>query len=208
MRRSRRRTLILCLLLAFVGVARTARTADDRAPRLDTPIDSPIGATFQARGRDPGAPRSLVLWRWNGARFRRVARTRSRSNGRFDFGEQPISTSEAAFHVSARGVAPNTDHLLRIDQPVPAPVVLEAGVGSDEIVFVPARFEGEIRILDADTRQLLDRRPIEVSGARSFRFPLTELGSRIRPRALEIEQVLEDGRRSAPAFIKLSAPED
>jgi hypothetical protein len=136
------------------------------------------------------------LWRWDGTRFMKLASTRSDANGRFDFGEQALPSSDVYFHVSVRNADTNTDHLLRIERPVPAPIVVSGGLGSGEIILAPAHPGGEIRIYDADSGRLILRKVVEARTR--YRVPLDLFAELPRPwpLALSIEQVLDNGRRS------------
>jgi len=102
MRHSARSPLVLMLSSLFLAVALSSGAADDSSPRLDPPGKLEGVHSYRATGADPGGPRPLVLWRWDGMRFIRLATTRSDSNGRFDFGEQTLPSGDVYFHVSIR----------------------------------------------------------------------------------------------------------
>lgn len=194
MRRSNPGTLVLLLASLNVMLAAPASADADRPPRLDPPDAAELRHGYRATGTDPNAPRPLVLWRWDGFRFLRVASTRSEPDGRFDFGEQTLPSSEVDFHVSLRDDAPDIDRMLRIERPVPAPIVVLGGLGTSEIILAPAARSGELRIYDAQSGRLLLRRPVA-----SHNHVCVDLSAELPrpwPAALAIEQVLDDGRRS------------
>ena len=144
-----------------------------------------------------------MLWRWDGARFFKLAATRSDANGRFDFGEQTLPSSDVYFHVSIRNERANTNRLLHIERPVPAPVVVSGGLDSGEIVVVPAHPGGEIRIYDADSGRIILRRAVEARTRHRVSLDLIAELPRPWPVALWIEQILDDGRRSEREYWPL-----
>ena len=207
MRRSYPSALILLLSSLSLAVALPSGAGEDRLPRLDPPGSLEDLHSYRATGTDPSGPRPLVLWRWDGTRFIKLASTRSDTNGQFDFGEQALPSNEVYFHVSVRNEGASTDHLLRIERPVPAPVVVAGGLGSGEIIFAPAHPGGEVRIYNADTGRLILRKPVEARTR--FRVSLDLLAELPQPwpSALAIEQVLDNGRRSERQHWPLDRPE-
>ena len=215
MRRSYRSTLIFArsvlpvlsalsvLSVLSLWVASPSQAGQDRLPLLDSPSTLEGRNSYRATGTDPGGPRPLVLWRWDGTRSIRLASTRSDSHGRFDFGEQALPSKDVYFHVSIRDERPEPIRLLPIKRRVPAPVVISGGLGVDEIVLAPAHPSGEIRVYDADSGRLILRKPVE--SRTRYRVTLdfvADLGQPW-PAALLIEQILDDGRRSAGLYWPL-----
>jgi len=206
MRRSNRSLLILVLGLAAtlpVATAPRLARADEEPPRLDAVPFRIEANSFRAVGFDPAAPRPLVLWRWDGERFFRVATTRSQTWGRFDFGQQPIPSGDAYFHVSAVGALPDPDRLLHVERRTPAPVIQSGGLETGELVLVPARLEGELWIRDADSGRLLLRKAVDPRARYRVWVDLDDELPRPWPRALEIEQRLDDGRASESEILPL-----
>lgn len=212
MRRSNRRTLVLTLILfrwlssLSPAVALAADLGDDRPPRLDSPSSLEGVHSYRARGFDPGGPRPLTLWRFDDLGFLRLASTASDASGRFDFGEQTLPTHEVYFHVSIQNEEPDPTRLLRIERPVPAPLILPGGLGSSEIDLALTDRGGEIRIYDAESGRLLLRKPVGSGTHFSLSIDLRREIPGPWPVALSIEQVLEDGRRSDRQYWPLDFP--
>lgn len=196
MRRADRITLVSLLICLCAGVPHVAFGDESPPPLLDSPSARDTGASHRATGTDPAAPRPLVLWSWDGRQFSRLASTRSDSQGRFDFGEQPLTALGVYFQVSALGSEPTTEHLLHIERPLPAPVILLGGLDPFEITVAPAYPGGELRIYDAETGRLLLRKSLEPTAAPSASIDLRDELPQPCPTALAIEQVMDDGRRS------------
>ncbi len=206
MRRSIRNAIGLVFSLSWsfsLAIALPSAAEEDPWPRLDSPGALQDVLSYRAVGSDPGGPRPLVLWRWDGAHFIRLASTRSNSNGRFDFGEQALPSGDAYFHVAIRNEIARTDRLLRIERPVPAPVIVSGGLGSGELTFAPARRGGEIRIYDATSNRLILRKPVEVPVGTPVSLDLMAELPRPWPTALSFIQVLDDGRRSDRGYWPL-----
>ena len=214
MRRSNRSTLgvatcFVSLLFAIVAGSGEPdpNVGEDRWPRLDSQIELASGPSAHITGTDPGAPRPLVLWFWDGSRFSRIATTRSDQRGRFDFGSLPIPSSGTFLHVSLRGAPPEPARLLRLEPPLPAPVLVSGGLdiaSRGEIVLAPAIPRGEIRVHDARTRILLLRESVDPVDRGRITLDLSEHLARPWPASLSIEQVLDDGRRSARLVLEVA----
>lgn len=204
---------VLGLDVSWVVVALAIWTApialaqDERPPRLDPPelqnANEPSGDSYRATGIDPAGPRTLVLWRWHENGFTRLDSTRSGPDGRFDFGEQPLPAVETWFHVAALGVDPAREHLVRVERRLRAPRVLSAGPASPSILLVPTEGGGELRIYDATNGRLILRWAIGGPEGASDSLDLLDELPVPRPPAIEIEQVLDDGRRSERAYWRI-----
>jgi len=188
-------------------IASTSLAEDERPARLDPPgAQSSNPSTtegYRARGTDPAGPRELVLWRWHENGFTRLASTRSRPDGRFDFGEQPLPAVETWFHVAPHGVEPEAEGLVRIERRLRAPRVLPDGQLTSSIYLVPAADGGEFRIYDATSGRLLLRRDIEPRDRPSDALDLQSELPSPPPSAITIEQVLDDGRRSERTYWRI-----
>jgi hypothetical protein len=207
MRRIHRQSLSAALAIATLWFASPSIGRDDLSPRLDPPGSrsgepSPH-ATYRAAGRDPDAPRALVLWRWHDDRFIRLASGRSRIDGRFDFGEQPLPSPRVYFHVSVADTAPDAEFLMVVERRVPAPLVLADAPDSTRIFLVAAEPGGEFRFHDADSGRLLLRKPVVGRDGDPVSLDLSDELSGAWPNALRIEQVLDDGRRSDTQYWRL-----
>jgi hypothetical protein len=203
MRRTNRKSLISALVAVCLFIGLRSSANDDLSPRLNTPRSEMGSASYRATGSDPRAPRRLVLWRFDGARFYRIATTRSDPTGRFDFGEQPLPDDENYFHVAAQGIPAKTDALLRIERRIPAPVLLAGGLDGSELSIAPAFRQGEIRIYDAGSGRLLLRQPVDAHGRDRVLVDLDAELVEPWPAALLLQQVLDDGRRSAKEYLRL-----
>jgi hypothetical protein len=182
--------------------------AAQAAPRLRLPPPDPNAVSFVAEGWDPGAPRPLVLWRWDGRAFVRLGETRSNASGRFDFGELPIALGEVYLDVAPRGTPPSTRRMQAVGREDPAPRLTSAsGIGGSEIQVQVARREGELRVYAASDRRLLLRVAIDPTLAGALDLDLgRELGPR-PPRAVWLEQVLANGTRTPAAYWRLDHAE-
>lgn len=188
-------SLALSLALATVLPAR----GDDTNPAVLDPAREPLSeATFRAVGFDRAPPRELVLWRFDGETYHRIAETRSESDGRFDFGIQTLPLVRADFGVTGRGEPPDASHFRRYERVVPAPVVAAEATEDDELYILTSRAEGEIWIHDHDTGRLLARVAVDGSSQHGTSLDLARTLPRNRPRAIALEHVLGDGRRSLP----------
>ncbi|HEB89010.1 MAG TPA: hypothetical protein ENI85_05525 [Deltaproteobacteria bacterium] len=210
MRRSHPKSLIGLSCLAVFGLAVTARSDDREAPgpRLDPLEDFAAGSIARVVGTDPGAPRNLVLWLWDGAEFSRVAGTRSRRSGRFDFGIRTLPGEGGGFDVALEEQPPDPDRVVLAEPPLIAPMLVSGGPDFDhpiELVIAPAIPRGELRVYDRRTRRLLLRAPVDPHDRGRVTLDLAEHLARPWPETISIEQVLEDGRRS-PGLIWRLAP--
>jgi hypothetical protein len=177
-----------------------AASAQDGGPpraTLEAPVAPVEGSTFHAKGSDPAAPRTLVLWRWTGQSFLRTAETRSSNDGAFDFGLQPLPLAHADYVVTPTGEAPGRDELLGIERSLPAPIVADEDPADAVLLVRPARAEGEIQVRDAGTGQLLARIEVDPDSVRGTAIDLSAALPHVWPEAISIEQRLLDGRRSA-----------
>jgi hypothetical protein len=68
-------------------------------PSLDPVARAPGAATVTVEGRDPAAPRALVLWRIEAGRAARLVSAESTSDGRVSFGE--VALPRGAFELAA-----------------------------------------------------------------------------------------------------------
>ncbi len=206
MRRSHQRLLTGLLALAWLLSAPSgdARAEGPPRPRLAALEIASDAQTVRARGSDPAGPRALELWSWREGRFARLARTRSAADGRFDFGELPVPHEALWLAVSARGRRPHERDRIRVERGLAAPrLVPELGEPARELAIHPARREGELRIRDARSGRLLLRWPVEASGRGPVHLDLLDALGPALPSAVWIDQVLDDGRRSEPAFLDL-----
>ncbi len=74
-------------------------------PSLDPVARVPGAATVTVEGRDPAAPRALVLWRIVAGRAARLVCAESTSDGRVSFGEVSLPRGALEFAVTPSGVA-------------------------------------------------------------------------------------------------------
>ena len=123
MRHPNRRSLaergtVRALIAALACVLCETAAADEEPVRLDPPPVRADALSFRLTGRDPGAPRALVLWREDGPRYRRAGETRSGDDGRFSFGERPRPIGALRFVVAPLGEAPDPLHSIRIEGPL------------------------------------------------------------------------------------------
>ena len=190
----------LCLA-PFAGAG--AGAGPPLQPLLETPEPGRHATVVRAAGHDPAAPRALVLWRWDGTSFLRLATTRSQPGGRFDFGLQAVPGRGLSLHVAAEGEAPSVERALRVDPPLPAPIVVADGLEQGELVLAPARPEGELRLYDASTGRLLLRVPVGAGRRGRVTIDLEAVLPRPWPTALSIEQVVAGSRRSPRQFWPL-----
>ena len=187
------------LVLALLALTAPGAGADEATRAiLELPSGLVDAPAFRVAGHDPGAPRSLVLWRWDGAGPRRLAETRSDEEGRFDFGLEPLPLVRADYAVAAMGEVPDPADYRRVERRVPAPIVAAHDRKEDLLRVLVACAEGELRLSDPATGRLLARRPIDPTAAGDQAIDLATALPRVRPEALAIEHVLPDGRRSAP----------
>ena len=73
-------------------------------PSLDAVVRVPGAATATVEGRDPAAPRALVLWRIEDGRAARLASARSGPDGRVSFGEVALPRGAFELVATPRGV--------------------------------------------------------------------------------------------------------
>ncbi len=209
MRRSYPEPLILIACLTSLCLALLARADEGEVPgpRLD-PLDGfATGSIARVTGSDPGAPRALVLWLWDGTGFGRIATTRSNPTGRFDFGMQTLPGEGAGLDVTIEGGRPDPARRLRAEPPLTAPILVSGGLDSDgpiELVIAPALPRGELRVTDRQTGRLLLREPIAPRDRGRITLDLTNRLARPWPETIAIEQILEDGRRSPRLFWRLT----
>ncbi len=212
MRHSNRRTLITLILAGLIALsigpshAGALDRATDHPPRLDTPTDLQGLQSFRARGSDPSPPRELALWSFEGTRFRRLATTRSTSEGEFDFGEQPIPIGTSEFHVAVAGQEPDRSRGIQIERRLPGPIVIASDSEPLEITLIPALVEGALRIYDAHSGRLLFHRVIDLHSPRGQWIDLEAEGLSAQSDWFSIEQILDDGRRSRPTLLRLPDP--
>jgi hypothetical protein len=212
MRHSNRRTLITLILAGSIALsigtshAGALDRATDHPPRLDTPTDLNGLQSFRARGSDPSPPRELTLWSWEGTQFRRLATTRSTSEGEFDFGEQPIPIGTSEFHVAVAGQEPDRSRGIQLERRLPGPIVVASDSVPLEITLIPALVEGAIRIHDAHSGRLLFHRVIDLRSPHGQTVDLEAEGLSRQSDWLSIEQILDDGRRSQPTLLRLPDP--
>lgn len=214
---SARLTLAIALasvgLFGIVGMTGAAATAGAQAvgsasrAALDPPLEPLLAGTFRATGFDPAAPRALVLWRFDGATHHRLAETRSSAEGRFDFGLHPLPLVGADFGVTGAGESPDASGFRRYERAVPPPIVAAQDDDGGTLHVLTARAEGELRIADADSGQLLARIPVLSTPQRGTPIDLARVLPRDRPRAIALEHVLNDGRRSVPEIWLLESPD-
>lgn len=195
--------------LCFAGIALVDASAADPiaiAPRLH-PIDWQSGReSIRARGDAGPGVRSLELWSWRDEVFERIATTRSDPDGAFDFGEVPVPAGALWLDVTVRGDVPSVDRLLRIERPPAAPIISAVVDGSiSEIRIHPAVREGELRVRDARSGVLIDRWPVTTRAPGRAPFDWTINSVSGDPIEFTVEQVLEDGRVSPPAFYRFEA---
>jgi hypothetical protein len=187
------------LALALTLLSATASLGDTiGSPRLLAAEIAHDSGSVQIEGQDPAAPRALVLWIVRDRGPQELARTRSRADGGFDFGQVVVPPSGLALAVRPVGRKPGNSDLWiegRLRAPrIRAPM---GGVHPFEIEILPRSAEGEIRIHEADTGVLRLRRPIGSLRGRGVVIDLAEeLGPGL-PRAVRIEQVDGAGRRSS-----------
>ncbi len=190
---------IVGMLAIALAIADSGASASGSIRAVLEPPTGPLEATtFRATGFDPAAPRPLVLWRFDGERYLRLAETRSGSDGRFDFGLQPLPLAQTDYGVTGLDESPKSSDLQAIDRRLPAPVVAAHDAEDDVLRLLTARAEGEIYVSDAGTGRLLARFAVDPTPGRTLAIDLSTALPRIRPDAIAIEHVLPDGRRSAP----------
>lgn len=204
----RRSHQLVLSMLVLMGMTTSLRADTPLEPRLQLEPWSADSESLRARGHDPGGPRDLELWAWRDASFSRIAVVRSDRSGRFDFGEIPAPYEPLLLGVAPRGSRPDPDRMVRIERPVPAPQLV-VGLEEDarELVVYPARLEGELRFFDASSSRLLMRWPLDATRSGATRIDLTEALGKGSPETIRVQQVLEDGRVSAPAFTRLVRPD-
>jgi hypothetical protein len=158
--------------------------------------------TAALTGSDPLAPRPLELWQRDGDRLRFLARTASEANGRFDFGQWPMPHRATGWIVVPASGDPRTPSPTRFARRLPAPEVHLEPLPDGALLahFFPALYEGTLELLD-EHGNLVERITVAPSrtpgGTRASR-----LTAAVRPGAgVEIVQVLDDGRRSAPRHV-------
>jgi hypothetical protein len=154
--------------------------------------------SFQLTGRDPGAPRELVLWREDGPRYRLAGKTRSGDDGRFSFGERPRPIGALRFVVAPLGEAPDPLHSIRIEGPLPAPTVTAADTSGRLLRIFPALYEGALQIRDAESGRLLLHRAIDPGSGDGLLLDLDAEGFGPRVRQLEILQRTHEGSPGVP----------
>ncbi len=176
---------------------------------LDPPAEPLVASAFRAAGFDPAAPRTLVLWRFDGARLDRLGESRSGPDGRFDFGLQPLPVARADFGVTGLGEAPDPGTFRRYERAVPAPVVASDEVSADgaprTLLVLTARSEGELRIRDAASGRWLARIPVATTPRPGTAIDLDRWLPSPVPHAIAIEHRLDDGRVSPPEIWILEA---
>lgn len=184
------------------GSASASGSAHAVLDATTAPVD---GTTFRATGFDPSAPRDLVLWRFDGERYLRLAETRSGEAGDFDFGLQPLPLGHADYGVTTLDRSPTPSDLQSIDRRLPAPVVVAHDPGDDDVLRVlTARADGELFLSDATTGRLLARFAVDPTPGRALAIDLATALPRVRPAAIAIEHRLPDGRRSEPEIWVLA----
>ena len=204
------------VLAITTAVASTTASADGSASasgstravldRIAAPVET---TTFRATGFDPAAPRGLLLWRFDGERYLRLAETRSGDDGRFDFGLQPLPLAHADFGVTGPDDSPVASGLQSVERRLPAPIVTAHDSGDGDVLRVlTARAEGELYLSDAATGRLLARIPVDSTPGHALAIDLATALPRVRPEAIAIEHVLQDGRRSAPEIWLLENPNE
>lgn len=198
----------LASLIDAVEIAGAQSLGSAPRPVLDPPVEPQIAATFRPTGFDPAAPRALVLWRFDGRTHHRLAETRSNAEGRFDFGLQPLPLVRADFGVTGANETPDARTFRRHERTVPPPRVGSEDGGGGVLHVLTAHAEGELWISDADSGRLLARQPVASTPQAGSPIDLERVLPRDRPRAIALEHVLDDGRRSAPEIWLLEAPEE
>ncbi len=196
--RARVRGILGMLAIALAIADASASASGSIRAVLDSPNGPLEATTFRATGFDPAAPRSLVLWRFDGERYLRLAETRSASDARFDFGLQPLPLAHTDYGVTGLDESPKSSDLQAIERRLPAPVVATYDAEDDVLRVLTARAEGEIYVSDAGTGRLLARFAVDPTPGRTLAIDLATALPRIRPDAIAIEHVLPDGRRSTP----------
>lgn len=200
-RRTRASALAAIAMVGIVGpvdMAGAQSVGSVARPALDPPVEPQVAVTFRAAGFDPAAPRALVLWRFDGTAYHRLAETRSDAAGRFDFGFHPLPILRADFGVTGASETPDAHTFRRFEREVPPPRVGSEDDDGGVLHVLTAHAEGELWIADADTGRLLARQPVMSTPQAGSPIDLDRVLPRDRPRAIALEHVLDDGRRSAP----------
>jgi hypothetical protein len=156
--------------------------------------------TAHVTGHDPVGDRAIVLWRRDEQGATPLARTRSRADGRFDFGDQPIPNDHYRLVATAEGGDPLAASPLELTRPAPPPPGFSTLVedGALWITLHPALLAGELRITDAEGK-LIDR--ID-AGARERSVVLS--GTQLT-KSQFVVHLLPDGRRSERVPIHLAS---
>ena len=189
---------VRALFAALACVLCETAAADEEPVRLDPPQMRSDALSFRLTGRDPGAPRALVLWREDGRRYRRAGETRSGDDGRFSFGERPRPTGALRFVVAPLGEAPDPLHSIRVEGPLPAPTVTAADPSGRLLRIFPALYEGAIQIRDAESGRLLLHRSIDPPSRGGLLLDLDAQNFDPSVRQLEILQRTHEGIPGVP----------
>jgi hypothetical protein len=155
--------------------------------------------TARVTGHDPVGDRTIVLWRRDERGATLLARTRSRADGRFDFGDQPVPNGAYRLVATAEGGDPlsaSPRELTRSAPPAPGFSTLAEG-RTLWITLHPALLAGELRITDAHGAVI---RRIDAGGReRSLVLSGGELAQ-----SQFVVHVLPDGRQSERVAIHLA----
>ena len=208
MRRAHQRALSLSsILLVLSWLAPTALAQGERPlPRLFPAELHASVASVRVRGSDPAGPRRLELWAWRSESFERIASVSSAPDGDFDFGEIPLPQQGLSLAVTIQGSRPSPDEVVLFESPIPAPEIVPTLDGSSmELIVHPARYEGELRFRDDATGTLIARWPVEVLREGTSVIDLFELLGPNPPSEIRVQQVLDDGRVSPPAFYRFDS---
>jgi hypothetical protein len=208
MRRAHQRALSLSsFFLVLSWLAPTALAQGEKPlPRLFPAELHASVASVRVRGSDPAGPRRLELWAWRIESFERIASVSSAPDGGFDFGEIPLPQQGLSLAVTIQGGRPSVDDVVLLESPIPAPKIAPSLGGSQmELIVHPARYEGELRFRDDATGTLIARWPIDVMRERTSVIDLFQLIGPNPPREIRVQQVLEDGRVSPPAFYRFDS---
>lgn len=169
------------------------------------------GLLLHLRGRDPGAPRGVWLWRLRGSEAAVVARTESRADGEIAFPALAVPAAGLELVATPAGEgrdATSRSAPLRVDARIPEPPRAEVvGATPDEVLVEvdPAAGGGGGLVADADGRELA-RFPVPPAPDRSRRaLALAVPRAGGGPRVLLAHED-DDGRRSAWRPLGLDAP--